>query len=95
MRKPSGGGVHAVRLKRRRRGGDMPTTNQRPQPPEPNGLRRLWRRLKREESGQNLLEYTLLLAAIALAASAFVLGVGQLTFGLFSIANSRLASASQ
>jgi Flp pilus assembly pilin Flp len=51
--------------------------------------------LKREESGQNLLEYTLLLAAIALAASAFVLGVGQLTFGLFSIANSRLASASQ
>jgi Flp pilus assembly pilin Flp len=73
----------------------MSSTNQFAPPPAPGWHRRWWRELKTEESGQNLLEYTLLLAAIGLTAAAFLIGVGQLTYGLFQIANSRLASASQ
>ncbi len=40
-----------------------------------------------------MVEYALLLAAIALAGAAFYIGIGQVTGGLWSIANSRLASA--
>jgi Flp pilus assembly pilin Flp len=61
------------------------------------GIRRAWawRALLTGESGQNLIEYSLLLAFVALTAAACVLGVGRLTTGLFQIANSRLMSASQ
>ncbi len=47
----------------------------------------------REEGGQDMVEYALLLAFIALAGAAFYIGVGQLTGGLWSITNSRLTSA--
>ncbi len=46
-----------------------------------------------DEEGQDLVEYTLLLAAIALAGSATFLGMSNVVNGIWSIANSRLASA--
>jgi len=45
------------------------------------------------ESGQDLIEYTLLLAAIALAGAAAYLGMSSSTNTLWSVANSRLAAA--
>lgn len=47
------------------------------------------------EGGQDIVEYTLLLAAIALSGVALFLGVGVSVNGLWSIANSRLAAANQ
>jgi Flp pilus assembly pilin Flp len=46
-----------------------------------------------DESGVDLIEYTLLLAFICLASAAFFVGVGQNTSALWSITNARLASA--
>lgn len=46
-----------------------------------------------DETGQDLIEYTLLLATIALAGAALYIGMGQNTSALWSIVNSRLASA--
>lgn len=48
-----------------------------------------------DDSGQDIVEYALLLAFIALAGAAFYVGIGQSTTGLWSIVNSRLASANQ
>jgi Flp pilus assembly pilin Flp len=45
------------------------------------------------EDGQDLIEYTLLLAFIALAGAAVYLGMGQNTNVIWTIVNSRLASA--
>ena len=45
------------------------------------------------EDGQDLLEYTLLLAAVALAGAAAFLGMSSSTNTLWSVANSRLAAA--
>jgi Flp pilus assembly pilin Flp len=47
----------------------------------------------RDEQAQDVLEYTLLLAAIALASAATLMGMGQIINGIWSIANSRLAAA--
>jgi Flp pilus assembly pilin Flp len=47
----------------------------------------------REESGQDLIEYTLLLAFVALASAALFLGAGGSVAGIWSVANSRLADA--
>ena len=47
----------------------------------------------REDDAQDLLEYTLLLAAIALAGAATFIGMSQVVNGIWSIANNRLASA--
>ena len=56
----------------------------------------LWRRsFLSDESGQDLIEYSLLLAFIALAGAAALIGMGGLTGGLWSTANSRLAAANQ
>ena len=49
----------------------------------------------RHESGQDLIEYTLLLAFIALAGAAFVIGMSSTTSGIWRIVNSRLNSANQ
>ncbi len=49
--------------------------------------------LLREETGQDIVEYTLLMAAVALASAAVVIGVGRETAGIWSIVNSRLAAA--
>jgi len=47
----------------------------------------------REESGQDLIEYTLLLAFVALASAALFIGAGGSVKGIWSIANSQLAVA--
>jgi Flp pilus assembly pilin Flp len=48
-----------------------------------------------EEAGQDLIEYTLLLAFIALAGAAVYIGLGSSTNVIWSVVNSRLASANQ
>ena len=55
---------------------------------------RLARRFWRDDEGQDLVEYVLLLAFVALVGAAVYLGVTPLTGSLWSIANSRLTSAS-
>jgi len=47
----------------------------------------------REESGQDLVEYTLLLAFVALASAALFIGAGGNIAGIWSKANSRLENA--
>jgi Flp pilus assembly pilin Flp len=48
----------------------------------------------RNESGQDLIEYTLLLAFVALVAAGLFIQAGQSTSGIWSIANMQLSSAS-
>ena len=47
----------------------------------------------RDEQGQDLIEYTLLLAFVALASAALFLGAGNSVKGIWSITNSQLAAA--
>ncbi|MGA2436375.1 MAG: Flp family type IVb pilin [Bryobacteraceae bacterium] len=47
----------------------------------------------RDEQGQDLVEYTLLLAFVALAASALFTGAGSIINGIWSKANSTLSVA--
>ena len=47
----------------------------------------------RGEEGQDLVEYTLLLAAVALAGAAALVSMGNTTSGLWNTVNSRLANA--
>jgi Flp pilus assembly pilin Flp len=51
------------------------------------------RNLLRDENGQDLIEYTLLLAFIALAAAATFIGSGTSVSSIWNIANSRLVQA--
>lgn len=44
-------------------------------------------------SGQDIVEYSLLLAFVGLAGAAIFLGMGQLINGLWTVSNSRLAAA--
>ena len=53
-------------------------------------LRSFWQ----NEDGQDLIEYTLLLAFVALVAAGLFIQAGQTTSGIWSIANGRLSSAS-
>jgi Flp pilus assembly pilin Flp len=53
----------------------------------------LLRKLVREEDGQDLIEYTLLLAFIVLATAALMTGAGTSVKGVWSVANSKLALA--
>jgi Flp pilus assembly pilin Flp len=53
------------------------------------------RRFSRDEVGQDLIEYSLLLAFIALAGAAVYIGMGSTTSTIWTIVNSRLASANQ
>ena len=53
------------------------------------------KRLFSDCEGQDLIEYTLLLAFIALVGAALFIGMGGTTSGLWTIVNSRLASANQ
>jgi Flp pilus assembly pilin Flp len=50
-------------------------------------------RFFRDETGTDLVEYTLLLAAVALAGAAAYIGMGRSASALWSITNTRLASA--
>ena len=45
------------------------------------------------ESGQDLIEYTLLLAFVALASAALFIGAGNSVKGIWSITNSQLIAA--
>ena len=46
-----------------------------------------------DESGQDLIEYTLLLAFVALASAALFIGAGNAVQGIWSVVNSQLAAA--
>jgi Flp pilus assembly pilin Flp len=48
----------------------------------------------RDEQGQDLIEYTLLLAFVALASAALFITAGGSVNSIWSVANSRLSSAS-
>jgi Flp pilus assembly pilin Flp len=47
----------------------------------------------RDEQGQDLIEYTLLLAFVALASAALFINAGTSISNIWNIANTRLASA--
>jgi Flp pilus assembly pilin Flp len=47
----------------------------------------------RDEQGQDLIEYTLLLAFVALASAALFISAGGSVSGIWSVANSRLSTA--
>jgi Flp pilus assembly pilin Flp len=47
----------------------------------------------RDDQGQDIIEYTLLLAFVALASAALFLGAGSSINGIWSVANSRLSVA--
>lgn len=48
-----------------------------------------------DDEGQDLIEYSLLLAFIALSGAAMFIGMGRMTSGIWSIVNNNLASANQ
>lgn len=52
-------------------------------------LKTFWR----EEQGQDLIEYTLLMAFVALASAALFIGAGGSIKGIWSVTNSQLAAA--
>jgi len=52
-------------------------------------LRNLWN----EEQGQDLIEYTLLMAFVALASAALFIGAGGSVKGIWSTSNSQLTAA--
>jgi Flp pilus assembly pilin Flp len=49
----------------------------------------------RDDQGQDLIEYTLLLAFVALASAALFIGAGGAVNGIWSVANSKLLVANQ
>ena len=51
------------------------------------------KRFMRDEQGQDLIEYTLLLAFVALAAAALFISAGGSVNTIWSVANSRLSVA--
>jgi Flp pilus assembly pilin Flp len=46
-----------------------------------------------DEQGQDLIEYTLLMAFVALASAALFLGAGSSISGIWTVSNSQLAAA--
>jgi Flp pilus assembly pilin Flp len=54
-----------------------------------------WKRFLRDEGGQDLIEYSLILAFIALAGAAAFIGMGGTIKGIWTIANNRLSNANQ
>ncbi len=53
----------------------------------------LWKRFWNEEDGQDLVEYTLLLAFVALASAALFIGAGTSVSSIWTQANTRLSQA--
>ena len=62
--------------------------------PEEARAMRVFRTCWQEEQGQDLIEYTLLMAFVALASAALVIGQGGSIKGIWSVTNSQLAAAS-
>ena len=58
---------------------------------EDEGMSR--RQFFRDERGQDLVEYSLLLAFVCLTGAAMFIGMGASVSGLWSVANNRLAAA--
>ncbi len=56
-------------------------------------MKPLIREFFRDERGQDLVEYTLLMAFVALASAALFIGTGGTVAGIWSKANSKLANA--
>jgi Flp pilus assembly pilin Flp len=56
-------------------------------------MRNLVRRLYAEDQGQDLIEYTLLLAFVALAAAAMFIGAGGRVKNIWGITNNTLSQA--
>jgi len=56
-------------------------------------MKNIMKRFVRDEQGQDLIEYTLLLAFVCLAASALFIGAGQGINSIWSIANSTIKNA--
>jgi Flp pilus assembly pilin Flp len=54
-----------------------------------NFLKNFWR----EEEGQDLIEYTLLLAFVALVSAAIFIGAGESASSIWVVANNHLANA--
>ena len=54
---------------------------------------RLMRNFCNDEQGQDLIEYTLLMAFVALASAALFIGAGSSVKGIWSSTNSQLAAA--
>ena len=54
---------------------------------------RLLTALWKDEWGQDLIEYTLLLAFVALASAALFIGAGASVQGIWSVTNSQLSAA--
>ena len=52
-------------------------------------LRKFWR----DETGQDLIEYTLLMAFVALASAALFLGAGNSIMGIWTSTNAQLSAA--
>jgi len=55
----------------------------------------IWKTLWKQEEGQDLIEYTLLLAFVALAAAALFIGAGGTISGIWKVANDQLSNASK
>ena len=53
------------------------------------GLRKFWQ----EEQGQDLIEYTLLMAFVALASASLFIGAGGSITGIWTTSNSQLSAA--
>ncbi len=56
-------------------------------------MRRCMKAFWRCEDGQDLVEYSLLVAFICLSGAAFFISVGQVTSGIWGIVNTRLAAS--
>ena len=52
-----------------------------------------WRQFAQDDGGQDLVEYTLLLAFVCLASAALFIGAGQSTSTIWSIANAQASNA--
>jgi len=53
----------------------------------------LVKRFYNDENGQDLIEYTLLMAFVALASAALFIGAGGSIQGIWSVSNSQLSAA--
>ena len=56
-------------------------------------MKKLLTNLIDEEEGQDLIEYTLLLAFVVMSSAAILTGAGSSVKGVWTVANSRLAAA--
>jgi Flp pilus assembly pilin Flp len=58
-----------------------------------SNMKTMWLDFIKDEQGQDLIEYTLLLAFVALASAALFIGAGKSVSGIWSVTNSRLVAA--